>query len=61
MKSLKKKFGKFAISQAKATKVNGGGSCDCEHVSCKSSLAPGTFGFTAPPTLCQSVCCSVLV
>ncbi len=24
MKSLKKKFGKFAISQEKATKVNGG-------------------------------------
>ena len=57
MKSLKKKFGKFAISQTKAQKVNGGTSCECDKVSCNSPLAPGTFGFTEAPSMCQSVCC----
>ena len=56
MKSLKKKFGKFAVSHEKAVKISGGNEfgCNCDQVNC---LAPEVGLYTADS--CQILCCEV--
>ena len=58
MKSLKKKFGKFAISEKKAKKVNGGirdidlNPIDCSFIDCTLN---GFYTHDSPYVLCCQV------
>ncbi|WP_338790310.1 hypothetical protein [Bernardetia sp. MNP-M8] len=55
MKSLKKKFGKFVVSEKEIQKLKGGFNyCNCDHY---HNCPRGAANYIEQPTGCQAVCC----
>ncbi|WP_338769346.1 hypothetical protein WAF17_09660 [Bernardetia sp. ABR2-2B] len=55
MKSLKKKFGRFAVSEKEMQKLKGGfNHCNCNYY---YNCPKGGANYIQEPTGCQAVCC----
>ncbi|WP_291721877.1 hypothetical protein [Bernardetia sp.] len=53
MKSLKKKFGKFAVSEKQINRITGGRDCNCGEL----PLDCATITYLQVPTICEMICC----